>query len=293
MPGNGMTIPAATMRPSVSPQSEHTDGWQAMLELSLQKINGKTCLLPQQRLGPLTVQRPFYPEGDVCHVYVLHPPGGVVGGDRLKLAINARPGSHGLITTPGASKFYRSAGNTAQLHQHFNVAEDAMLEFLPLESIYYPATELSSKISVSLHATAKFAAWEIHCFGLPVNNEDFTAGNVLLNTAVTVDGRLLLHDKLKIDSFELGRASGLRGNSVYGSFVVYSQMISATLLETLRSVQAESGIAGVSCVEPGLLVARYLGDSTEHAQNYFRKLWQILRPAALGLDACAPRIWNT
>ncbi|MGB5281140.1 MAG: urease accessory protein UreD, partial [Arenicellales bacterium] len=214
-----MTIPAATMQSSVSPQSKHADGWQAMLELNLQKINGKTCLIPQQRLGPLTVQRPFYPEGEVCHVYVLHPPGGVVGGDRLKLAVNARPGSHGLITTPGAGKFYRSAGKTAQLQQQFNVAEDAVLEFLPLESIYFPATELSSKLSVSLHATAKFAAWEIHCFGLPVNNEDFTAGNLLLNTEVTVDGKLLLHDKLKIDSFELSRASGLRGNRVYGSFV--------------------------------------------------------------------------
>lgn len=281
------------MQSSVSPQSKHADGWQAILELSLQKINGKTCLLPKQRLGPLTVQRPFYPEGDVCHVYVLHPPGGVVGGDRLKLAVNARPGSHGLITTPGAGKFYRSAGKTAQLQQQFNVAEDAVLEFLPLESIYFPATELSSKISVNLQVTSKFVSWEIHCFGLPVNNEDFTDGNVLLNTEVTVDGKLLLHDKLKIDSFALGRASGLRGNRVYGSFVVYSQMISDALLDTMQSLQVESGIAGVSCVEPSLLVARYLGDSTEHAQIYFRKLWQMLRPIALGLDACAPRIWNT
>jgi urease accessory protein len=288
-----MAITAATMQSSVSPQSKHADGWQAILELSLQKINGKTCLLPKQRLGPLTVQRPFYPEGDVCHVYVLHPPGGVVGGDRLKLAVNARPGSHGLITTPGAGKFYRSAGKTAQLQQQFNVAEDAVLEFLPLESIYFPATELSSKISVNLQVTSKFVSWEIHCFGLPVNNEDFTDGNVLLNTEVTVDGKLLLHDKLKIDSLELGRTSGLRGNRVYGSFVVYSQMISDALLDTMQSLQAESGIAGVSCLEPGLLVARYLGDSTEHAQRYFRKLWQMLRPIALGLDACAPRIWNT
>ncbi|MEN8712711.1 MAG: urease accessory protein UreD [Arenicellales bacterium] len=288
-----MAITAATMQSSVSPQSKHADGWQAILELSLQKINGKTCLLPKQRLGPLTVQRPFYPEGDVCHVYVLHPPGGVVGGDRLKLAVNARPGSHGLITTPGAGKFYRSAGKTAQLQQQFNVAEDAVLEFLPLESIYFPATELSSKISVNLQVTSKFVSWEIHCFGLPVNNEDFTDGNVLLNTEVTVDGKLLLHDKLKIDSFELGRTSGLRGNRVYGSFVVYSQMISDALLDTMQSLQVESGNAGVSCVEPSLLVARYLGDSTEHAQIYFRKLWQMLRPIALGLDACAPRIWNT
>jgi len=277
----------------LSTDDSQDDGWQAALKLSLQKIDGRTCLLPQQRIGPLTVQRPFYPEGEVCHVYVLHPPGGVVGGDQLKLDIDVRPGAQGLITTPGAGKFYRSAGKTAGLQQKFNVSGNAALEFLPLENIYFPAAEISSKVLVNLDEDAKFAGWEIHCFGLPANDEDFTAGKVLLNTELRADGKLLLHDRLKIDSLEQSRSCGLQGSRVYGSFVIYSQAINKSLLESLQSLQAESGIAGVSRVESELILVRYLGDSTEHAHNYFRKLWQILRPAALGREACEPRIWNT
>jgi len=215
------------------------------------------------------------------------------GGDQLKLDIDVSPGAHGLITTPGASKFYRSAGKTACLQQKLNVSGKAALEFLPQESIYFPATELTSKIIVNLDEDAKFASWEIHCFGLPASDEDFTTGKVLLNTELRVDGRLLFHDRLKIDSNEKNRVCGLRGNRVYGSFVIYSQAINKSLLESLQSLQSESGIVGVSRVESELIVVRYLGGSTEHALNYFRKLWMISRPRALGLEACRPRIWDT
>ena len=269
------------------------DGWQALLQLRLQKINNRTCLLPQQRLGPLTVQRPFYPEGDTCHVYLLHPPGGVVGGDQLRLDVELRAGAHGLITTPGASKFYRSAGKTAGLQQRFNVDGDAILEFLPQESIYFPATEVSSKIDVNLAASAKYAGWEIHSFGLPANEADLSAGNVQLKTEIKIAGRLLLHDQLKINEIDRGRLSGLRGNRVYGSFVVVSPMISDELLAALQTVPAADGLTGVSRVEKNILVARYLGDSTAAAHNYFRELWTMSRPVAIGVKACTPRIWNT
>ncbi len=286
-------IPVTCNSSVLSTDDCQDEGWQAALKLSLQKIAGKTCLIPQQRIGPLTVQRPFYPEGEVCHVYVLHPPGGVVGGDQLKLDIDVRPGAQGLITMPGAGKFYRSAGKTASLQQTFNVSGNAALEFLPLENIYFPAAEFSSKILVNLDEDAKFAGWEIHCFGLPANGEDFIAGKVLLNTELRVGGRLLIHDRLKIDSLEQARRCGLRGSRVYGSFIIYSQAINKSLLESLQFLRAESGIAGISRVESELIVARYLGNSTEHAQAYFRGLWQVLRPVALGHDACMPRIWNT
>ncbi|HEC27069.1 MAG TPA: urease accessory protein UreD [Gammaproteobacteria bacterium] len=288
-----MMMPARRSSSMLSTNDCQDEGWQAVLKLRLQKIDGRTCLLPLQRIGPLTVQRPFYPEGEVCHVYVLHPPGGVVGGDQLKLDIDVRPGAQGLITTPGAGKFYRSAGKTAGLQQKFNVYGNAALEFLPLENIYFPAAEVSSKILVNLDKDAKFVGWEIHCFGLPANGEDFTAGKVLLNTELKVDGKLLLHDRLKIDFLEQARLCGLQGSRVYGSFVIYSQAINKSLLELLQSQKAESGIAGVSRVESELIVVRYLGNSTEHALNYFRKLWAISRPRALGLEACKPRIWDT
>lgn len=274
-------------------RNDEVDGWLAALSLQFQYINDKTCMLPQRRLGPLTVQRPFYPEGDVCHAYVLHPPGGVVGGDQLQLELDVRAGAHALVTTPGAGKFYRSAGKIAILKQDLKVSSEAVLEFLPQESIYFPASQLSSMLHINVAKNAKFAGWEIHCFGLPANDKDFNEGRVQLNTELKVDGRLLMHDRLNIDSFERGRTSGLQGHRVFGSFVIYSQAIDKSLLDVLQAAQPDSGISGVSRVEDALIVVRYLGNSTEHAHSYFRSLWQKSRPAALGRDACEPRIWNT
>ena len=89
-------------------------GWQATLDLRFHQAGGKTVLASAQHVGPLTVQRPFYPEEETCHLYLLHPPGGIVGGDELTISAHLAPGCHTLITMPGASKFYRSSGALAR-----------------------------------------------------------------------------------------------------------------------------------------------------------------------------------
>jgi urease accessory protein len=84
-------------------------GWQASLALQFCHTPEKTLLHSAHHVGPLTVQRPFYPEGETCHLYLLHPPGGIVGGDSLDITVRLDAKSHTLITMPGASKFYRSS----------------------------------------------------------------------------------------------------------------------------------------------------------------------------------------
>jgi urease accessory protein len=114
-----------------APASTGPAGWQARLELGLAQWAGRTVLAHKRHFGPLTVQRPFYPEGGPCHIYLLHPPGGVVGGDRLEIAVEVGEGAHALITTPGATKFYRSAGPRAHQIQHLSVAGGGVLEWFP------------------------------------------------------------------------------------------------------------------------------------------------------------------
>src|SRR5882672_10633362 len=78
-PSSGVSA-AATPGPS---------GWAAHLQLRFAAKSGATFLEHQAHSGPLLVQRPFYPEGPgVCHVYVLHPPGGLVPGDTLALEVD-------------------------------------------------------------------------------------------------------------------------------------------------------------------------------------------------------------
>ncbi|MDQ5769135.1 urease accessory protein UreD [Thiothrix subterranea] len=269
-----------------------TQGWQAELQLGFEQRSTKTVLAARQQRGPLAVQRPFYPEGEVCHAYILHPPGGVVGGDQLQMRFQVAPHAHALLTTPGATKFYRSAGMQAQQHQYFHVTQGC-LEWLPQENIFFPGANTALHSTIHLDATAQYIGWEIHCLGLPTIGEQFTHGKTLFKTAVYRDGKPLLLDRLLIaGEADLHTAAGLRGQPVMAT--LYATPATPALLEAVRPhcQNMAEGSAGVTLFN-GVLVVRYLGNSTAQAHRLFRHLWQIIRPLVTGRSATPPRIWNT
>jgi urease accessory protein len=267
--------------------------WSAYLELELIAGQVKTHLSPKKRYGPLSVQRPFYPEQDYCHVYLLHPPGGVVGGDQLHLKASAQSQTHSLFTTPGATKFYLSAGETALVRQQFELHNDSTLEFLPQENIYFPGAQVYSHTSLEVVPGSVAILWEKHCFGRPANDEPFSSGKVTAELSVSCEGRLIFKEKQRIDAAEINRSSGFRGNPVCGTFLIYAQGLSDELIETLRQIEPAQGDSGISRVRPELLIVRYMGRSTSDLNHYFIQLWDNIRKVVLNRNSCHPRIWST
>lgn len=268
-------------------------GWVARLDLWFERRDGRTVLARQQRKGPLTVQRAFHPEGEVCHLYLLHPPGGVVGGDRLALSVDLEAGAHALLTAPGATKGYRSAGAQAEQVQRLRVREGAVLEWLPQEVILFPGARLRARNRIDLDPGACFIGWEITCLGRPVIGERFSAGTLDLGLEVWRAGRPLLFDRLRIQGPDaLDAPSGLRGCPVVATLVATGA--SAEDLAAARSALPDPApmLLGLTRVE-GLLVVRCLAEAVEPVQRTFRALWGILRPRLLGRSACPPRIWAT
>ena len=277
-----------------APCTDATDraGWQASIRLGFRATPARTLLAERQHQGPLKVQRPFYPEGMPCHVYLLHPPGGVVGGDQLQIGIQVQPDAHALLTTPGAAKFYRSSGAKAEQRQLLEI-DGGTLEWLPQENILFPGARLRLSTEIRLDAAARFIGWEIHCLGRPVIGERFESGQAEFRLSITREQTPLLIDRWRIDHpQDLSGAAGLRNHPVVGSWLASNADPSVLAQARERLPQASQGLIGLTLLGE-LLVARYLGDSTEEARGLFQQLWRITRPLLLGRDACPPRIWAT
>ncbi|MDZ7811306.1 MAG: urease accessory protein UreD [Arhodomonas sp.] len=170
-------------------------GWRASLELGFGPLGGRTVPTHRRHSGPLRVQKAFHPEPGVCHSYILHPPGGVVGGDRLNTTVDVKPGAHALITTPGAAKFYRSAGPVACQRQSLRVAAGATLEWLPLEQIVFDGAQVEANLLVELEAGARFIGWELTCLGRPAAAAPFRSGRFDAWMQLHRDEVPLLHER--------------------------------------------------------------------------------------------------
>ena len=92
-----------------------TPSWHAELELSYARFGDSTRPVLRRHLGPLRVQKHLYAEGpEVCQHIIVHPPGGIAGGDRLDIRASVGRDAWAQITSPGAAKWYRAAGPAYQ-----------------------------------------------------------------------------------------------------------------------------------------------------------------------------------
>jgi len=260
-------------------------GWAAHLTLGFGRDGARTVLVKREAAGPLVVQKPLYPEGEeVCHAIVVHPPGGIAGGDQLSLEVNGE--GHAVLTTPGAAKWYRSAGPWARQKLAFEVG--GTLEWLPRETIVFDGALAQLECEVHLKSAARYFGWEIVCLGRTGSGERFSGGRLRMDTRIARDEKLLWMERGEIDGGGALMRSpiGLAGKTVFGSLVAAAPRFEPSLLSECRRIAATTAL-------PGLLIARYLGDSTEEAFDRFKSLWSLLRPAVSGREAVEPRIWRT
>jgi len=269
-------------------------GWPAELELRFTRRAEGTLLTRNRHCGPLQVQKPLYPEGrEICHVAILHPPGGIAAGDSLRVEASLEEGSAAVLTTPGATKWYRSEREPASQQLRFAVAAEAILEWLPRENILFDGSIVQMGLDVDLSSNAGYFGWDILSFGRRASGESWRRGRLRLRTAVRRDGRLLWQEMANIDAQSgfAQAAVGLAGCTVCGTLVMAGTSVAAGLVHACRELGTpENCRVGITQM-PDVLLARYLGDSTEDAFRWFTNLWSLMRPGMAGRPACPPRVW--
>ena len=273
-------------------------GWDARLDLRFARRDERTVLVENTHRGPLVVQKSLHPEGPgVCQAIVVHPPGGIAGGDRLALSIDVERDAHAQLVTPGATKWYRTAGPFARQAINARVADGATLEWLPQETIVFDGARADVTTAVTLAGDALFVGWDVVSLGRTASGERFERGDYRQRFELVRGDALVWVERtnLAAGSPLLAAPVGLSGSPMFGTFVVAAPAIGDDLVAALRGVLPDAGTGMVVAVTrlPGILVARCRGDSPEAARAWFTALWTLARPALTGRAAVPPRIWKT
>jgi urease accessory protein len=274
--------------------------WLAKLDLDYRLETGRS-VARHCHIGPLRILQSLYPEGDaICHNVLVHPPGGLVGGDTLDLTIDVAPGAHGLVTTPGATRFYRSEGVPALQRTTIKVSTDARMEWLPLEAIAYNGCLAENRLTLDLKPGAEMMGWDVTALGLPLAARPFESGHFCQH--LEMPGVWLERANIKaLDDLLLNSPLGLAGHRCFATlFFVSGSRLNRQrrqdALDAARQVMEAHPLcatAGATSPNGQVVLLRVLAPVVEPAMQLLRSVWLAWRSRLWQLEATSPRIWAT
>ena len=274
--------------------------WHAKLDLSYRLESGRS-LARHTHTGPLRILQSLYPEGDaICHNVLVHPPGGLVAGDTLDITVQVASGAHGLLTTPGATRFYRSDGETALQRTTINLAADARMEWLPLEAIAYSGCLAENRLTLTLDPGAEMLGWDVTALGLPAARKPFDSGHFCQR--LEMPGVWLEHATVKAaDNLLLNSPLGLAGHRCFATiFLVVGSQLSRQRRQSALDVARDiieanclKATAGATSPNGRVVLVRVLAPMVEPAMTLLRSIWLAWRQELWQLPSNSPRIWLT
>jgi urease accessory protein len=274
--------------------------WHASLQLQYARSDTRTVAHFQHE-GPLRILQSLYPEGDaICHNVLVHPPGGLVGGDTLDIQVKVRQQAHALVTTPGATRFYRSAGEAATQTLHARLEDGARLEWLPLEALAYDQCRAENTAVFELDQSAELMGWDITALGLPASGLPFGQGS--FSQHIEIPG--VWREQGRIDASDLRLLNGplgLAGQRCMATlFFVSGRAIERGRREraldearALMNVHVLRDSAGATSPHPQVLVVRALAPLVEPALDLLKTVRAAWRACLWDLPAVNPRVWST
>jgi urease accessory protein len=272
--------------------------WEGSLRLDYTREGGRSVARFVHD-GPLRILQSLYPEGEgICHNVLVHPPGGLVGGDTLAVRVSGKAGAHGLVTTPGASRFYRSEGAVALQDVQVDLEDGARLEWLPLEALYYSGCLAHNRLVARLAPGAEMLGWDVAALGLPQAGQPFDKGSVLQH--LELSGAWLERGRIQADDARLMDGPlGLAGHRCLGTlfFLAGSELPRPrrdALLESARAIIDAHDLratCGATAPGPRVVAVRVLAPLVEPALQLLKAVRRAWRPLLWDAHGVEPRGW--
>ena len=268
--------------------------WFADLQLAFGFREGRTAMIRNKHEGPLVVQKALYPEGpELCQILIVHPPGGIAGGDELRVSCDLDVGARVQLTTPGATKWYESFGSPSKQFITLNLAAESICEWLPQENIIFNRCLVDVVTEVNVESGAIFVGWDFYSLGRHVKHAPLLHGQLKQKTKILIDGIPIFTERTLFDPDRLMDGPGiLDGYSNYGTMFIVGLDQNPALIEDLRKI-AEGEMHCALTWMDGVLIARWVGADIEAGRDIFTAIWARLRPVYFLRSAVKPRIWNT
>lgn len=270
--------------------------WLAKLSLSYERTLIGTVLKKSLHEGPLRVQKTLYPEGsDICHSIIIHPPAGIAGGDTLEIDVSVGAECHVVLSTPSATKWYKSFKNPATQSIHFKLGEDAKLDWLPQENLFFKGANSNVFTKLSLPSNASYIGWDAMMLGRHAFGEEWSSGHIHTLNEVRRDGKLIWIENGHIDAQDMYT----RSLPQLGSWPICSTLLaigpncSNALVEIFSEMMpwTDSLRAGITFMPQGILLVRVVSSDMERARNFMIDIWTKLRPIVHSVSAEPLRLW--
>lgn len=288
-------------------RSTQQAGWAARLALRFEADGqGLTRLVHNRHVGPLRLLRALPQPDGSSHAVIVHPPGGLVGGDTLDLDLTVGEGARVLCTTPGAQKWYRAERAGGRASTTLKVAPRAFLEWLPQPTLVFDQARADQRLTIDLAAGAEMIGWECLVFGRAAMGERFLKGELRQRLSIRQDDQLLWDEQAVAPAGDRLFESPLGWGGRIAACTVWacgpSVALEAVLLawrDRLETLQAEETTrnarlqAGATRPSAGLLAARLLADDAQPLMQCAEQLWALARPHLKPGSGSPPRIWAT
>jgi urease accessory protein len=235
--------------------------------------------------GSLRIRFPS-PETDALSAVLVNTAGGVAGGDRFSVSIDAGAGSALTLTTAAAEKIYRSNGPEAVIDVSLRAEAGARLAWLPQETILFDRARLSRRIDIDLHEQASLLLAEIAVFGRTAMDETMTAGSYCDRWRMRRGGRLVFAETLRLDG-DIG-AKLAQPAIAGGGTAVATVLIAPGTEQTVERIRAAASVfkaqVGVSAWN-GFALARFCAKDAAALRSDVMTLLAQVDAKAL------PRLW--